>query len=366
MSLSTWRLLMGPATLGLVLASCRTSDPSAVKEKVAVTSVAPNYDFCNLSRTATPNSAGALTWNAARVQVQIKELLTASSIKSKPWAAYPALYLRMTRERDKERCGGRLQPESVTSQFIGDRLADIMSRFYVLETAECANKEALRRGAGFCGLMRKSLDDQYDALSMAMASTAIYISSHIAQSLRAIVGDEPFWQALGEPQALHADRELAMSRRIALLKDYRKDFDRFNGFLADQIATVVAALDEEGLLRTGALGLAGQVAKHISFRSCFFGKIRDMAFATAVLDAAEFGAREHPMLERRGGAYAVHSHRYDYSQKPTPREQKLEEFALEAVAGPAQRLIYKHLLGGKTWDELKRSGEIAPVSCPED
>lgn len=358
------RLLITTTSLLQVSIGCRTPDePPGDESRLASTDEA-DYAFCQLSQAGAPNRGSSATWNAARVQQEIRSLLGSQAIKGTPWAAYPALYLRMTAQRDIERCGGRLQSASREAQLIGDRLADLMTRFYVLETSQCASSETPDQAAGFCALMRRARAERYDSLSAAMASTAIYISSHIASSLRAVASDEPFWQSLGVPDTLQADPARAMQARIVLLKAYRPDYDRFNGFLADQLATVVGALTEERLLGNGALAAAAGLAKHISFRSCFFSRIRDMAFTAAIEDAAERGGRDHPMLVPAARGYRVDPSRYDFSRPLTARERAVEEYALDAVAGPAQRLIYQHLLGGRSWDELRRDGEITASCLP--
>jgi hypothetical protein len=345
---------------------CRTSDDlSADDAQLASTGDESAYDFCKLSETPAPNPADAATWNAARVQQEIRSLRDAATIKGTPWSAYPALYLRMTAQRDVERCGGRLQPANRTSRYLNDRLADVMTRFYVLETAKCAaGQPPAHGGAGFCAMMQRVRAERHDALTAAMAMTSIYISSHIASSLRAVAADEPFWRSLGIADTVQQDPARAMRARIALLAAYRPDFDRFNLFLADQLPTVVDALEEERLLRNGALGLAVSLAKQISFRAVFFKRIRDRAFETAVEDAAELGGRAHPMLVPVGDGLRVDATRYDFAQGPTARERALEDFALDAVAGPSQRVIYRHLLGGKSWEELRREGLIIDASPP--
>lgn len=364
-----------------LVAACRTPGPQVYGEgkrgasTVAATtaSVAPvitgsRYDFCRLSQAAVPNFGVPEIWNAARVASEVQALRNSKGIKGSPWEAYPAIYLRMTAARDRERCAGGLHAENQVSQLIGDRLADLMSRFYVLETRQCGSAVPPRHGSsGFCGLMQRIKAEKLDALTAAMASTAVYISSHIALALRAVVMDDYFWNDLaahgsGSPElaeAAHADPARARRVRLALVAQYRPEYDKFNGFLADQIATAVGALSEEGLLSNQALIVTSGLAKYVSFRSCFFRRIRDGAFDAAVQDSKELGGLNHPMMVS-GPSGVVHADpsRFDFAMPSTRRLQQLEDFALAAVAGPSQRLIYQHLLGGRTWDDLERSNII--------
>ena len=336
----------------LWIMSChRAPDSSELKRDFSLDS----YDFCQLSRNNTENSVQAVTWNKSRVQAEISRLLSAPDIAGTFFRGYPAVYQAMTAQRDIERCGGTLQGKDAMNQMLGDRLADMMTRFYIREVEGCRTGSILASGSsGFCQLMADAKNDHYDALSFTMASTAIYISSHIALSLRAVLADDDFWDSLGG--------ETTWDVRLLALKSYRSDYDKFNGFLADQLSTVTEALHREELLGNANLALAASLAQYLSFRECAFKKIRDQAFEVAVADAVEFQGRKHPMMQVSHSRYKV-ADRFDAQVSLTEKTAKLEAFALRAVAGPEQRLVYRYLLGGKSWEDTLKELPPKTLEC---
>jgi hypothetical protein len=350
-------LLMGGCRQGTWQTGDSASDPRTLGLRLV--------DFCTASGNSKPSAGNtAVLWNAARVQSEIKGLAESPEIQGNPWSAYPVVYQRMTAARDRERCTGVLKPTNPTDRAINDMLADLMTRSYVLQTKTCAMAKAPQTSdQGFCALMLRIKADNYDALSAAMASTAIYLSTNIALSLRAIIMTDQAWHQSQEAGTMDPNPALRLRARMEAMRRYKANFDTFNGFLADNLATVATALAEAKLVKGSALGFFSELAKYLHFKSCSFRKIRDQAFTTALEDSRELGGRQHPMLVPAGASFEVQYQDFQMKMPLTARGTALERFAIAAVAGPSQRLIYRHLLGGKLSKELE-DAEDKDDSCP--
>lgn len=314
-------------------------------------------DFCGLSGVRHSTSQAEL-WSAETVHFQIKQLLQHPKIKNSVWSAYPVAYLRMTAARDRERCHGVLRSDNVFHARVNDLLSDLMTRFYVAQVDECADSDAqLVTNAGFCNLMAQMRDEQFDSLSAAMASTGLYISSHITLALVAIIYADDFWASspFTETHRDHGAWSEIVARRVERLRSFKALFDRFNGFLADNIVTVAQALGDAQLLNGDVLRFVAGVGRFVPFKSLMFGRIRDDAFALALELAHEMDPATHPMMIERHGRYQINygapRMNFIYPEKLL----QLEQSGIDFAANRDNMLIYRTVLGGRSWEEVTGS-----------
>ena len=313
------------------------------------------YDFCQI-KGSTVDVGSARPWGAEMVQKAISDLIASPSIKNTVWSAYPVAYRRMTAKRDEARCFGRLVNADARINLINHHLSDIMTRWLVLETAQCAAMPlSSMPGEGLCGVMQWSARDKLDGLSEALASTAAYISSHIAISLSAVIVDDAFWAAFPDPKTHRGVKSLdsVLEARITWVKAYKPTFDLFNPFLGDHLETVAEALKEAGLVKGNTLNLAVYMTKNLSCKATLFGSIRDKAFEAALSYTKDPLLSRHPMLKGKDGGYVLDFGHFDF-QAPLPKSVKnLEDFAITAVANPLSLKIYRDILGGVKLEELE-------------
>ncbi len=292
------------------------------------------------------------------VQREVGQL--AADLAGRSWAAYPVSYKRMTRERDKARCGGRLQADDELLEQINSRLADVMSRWYVSETRRCLREEPVRdESGGFCPLIAKIGRERYDALSAAMASSAVYISSHLALSLAAVIYDDAVWEVSPDPGVRADGRPWAeiRDRRLAAMPRFKPVYDRFNGFLGDNLQTVAGALQEAGMLRGDTLNFVAGVSQMVPFKAAAFGKIRDTAFAAALRTVRQQAPELHPLVRVQEGGRTLVFSGAARGAVYTPELLQVEREAVYQVANPLSLHLYRSLLGGKSWDDLKHEAE---------
>lgn len=316
-------------------------------------------DFCKLSGVDTAINQGSL-WSAASVQFHISELIAQPTISKTPWLAYPVAYKKMTAARDQARCGGVLQSDDAFLARMNDLLSDIMSRFYMSTVDQCAASGAnLGSEHGFCALMARMKKEKFDSLSAAMASTGVYISSHISLALSAILFADDFWAASPYPDTYAREDDWArvLKARTERMRSYKPVYDKFNGFLADNIKIVASALSEAQLLNGDVLYFLSGISRYVPFKALLFGKIRDDAFAVALELAKEMNPADHPMMVVRGGIARIHYGNYNFSFSYPERLARLEQEGIEFAANPANMFIYRNVLGGKTWEEVASSSE---------
>ena len=92
----------------------------------------------------------------------------------------------------------------------------------------------------------------------------MYISSHIALSLSAVILDDSFWNRT-DLSMTHAkgDRFPAINDRLFYVKRYKPSYDAFNKFLAVNLNTVSQALSDECLVAGNFLVLAANAGQKI-------------------------------------------------------------------------------------------------------
>jgi hypothetical protein len=316
-------------------------------------------DFCKL-RGVQVDITESQIWSAQSVQYHLQQLIAQSKIVNTPWVAYPSAYLKMTAARDESRCAGVLRSDDAFNARVNDLLSDLMSRFYMIQVDLCASSDAtLGQGNGFCPLMARMKKEKFDSLSAAMSSTGVYISSHITLALVAIIFADDFWQASPYPETYRKSAEWSavLSARIEKIRRYKPLFDKFNGFLADNIKTVAKALSDAKLLKGDVLYFLSGVGQYVPFKALAFGKIRDDAFSLALELATEINPADHPMMVGRSGWNRIN---YGYPNIAFQFPKKLamlENEAIEFTANPAFMLMYRSVLGGKSWEEVMRSGK---------
>ena len=319
-------------------------------------------DFCDLSGVSRVTGQTQL-WSAETVQFQINELLRQPKIKNSVWSAYPVSYLKMTAARDEARCRGVLRSNDAFYARVNDLLSDLMTRFYVAEAGACAKSDAtLISNGGICTLMARMRDERFDSLSAAMASTGLYISSHISLALIAIIYADDFWDASPYPETHQNQRawDQILSARVMRLRTYKPLFDKFNGFLADNIATVAQALGDANLLNGDILRFVAGVSRYVPFKSMMFGRIRDEAFAIALDLAGKMNPAEHPMMIIRNGRNQINysGPRMDFVY---PAELLLlEQRGIEFAANRENMFLYRTVLGGRAWEEVISGSDTTP------
>ena len=340
----------------------RDFDESRVSVATSVSSMPVTYDFCQVEGT-DPDVLSIRPWNAAMVQKGITDLLGEPNIKGTVWAAYPSTYRRMTAARDEARCAGVLRDDDQRINLINHQLSDIMTRWFVLETSQCAIKPiATMPEGGICGVMRRAKNNNLDGLSEALASTAVYISSHLAMALTAVTLDDAFWAVFPDPATQRGVMSLdsVLDARVTWIKRYKPAFDRFNPFLADNFKTVAKALQEGGFVKGDVLNFSIFIAKALPCKAALLGSIRDRAFEVALSYAKDPLVSRHPMLKPKDGGYILNYGRFNFDA-PLPKSLlDLETFATTAVANPLSLKIYRDVLGGVNVDELE---SFDPSGC---
>lgn len=319
-----------------------------------------NWDFCQLSgKRKNDVRTHPDLWSAETVQQELEILRQKPGMGQSPWAAYTVSYKSMTAARDKNRCDGRLVSGDEFQNNMNHLLSDIMTRWYVTITESClSNPAAGGQTPGFCPLMQRIKAENLDSLSAAMATTGVYLSSHLALSLSAMVYVDEFWASSPDERTHTGDRASQMKARLEQLKGFKPTFDRFNGFLADNLSTVAKSLKDANMIKGDALNFVSGLARLLPFRASGFGKIRDDAFAAALEIAARGDAGEHPMVRKGSLPSQLDYGNFHATRLQSPELAKIEKFALQAVAGPASMRIYRNLLGGKTWEELEADPEL--------
>lgn len=351
--MSYGRRLLLPSLLGAMTVfatACRT--PSSSSES-SVSANQQKWDFCQQQGLATDPNSSEL-WSAETVQAELQKLLNEPFMGRSPWSAYLISYQKMTAARDKARCTGTLRSSDSLMQNMNHLLSDIMTRWYVTLMRECQVRSI--EVPGFCPLVKTIKTKNYDALSAAMAATGIYLSSHLALSLSAIAYADDFWDATPLPETHRGSGSWQEVRtaRLRYLKKFKPTYDAFNGFLGNEIKTVATTLKDADLIKGNTLNLAAGLSNFVPHRAAFFGRIRDEAFEAGqkIVEAVE--PKAHPLIAVTGSRHALAYGSYGQEATVKPFLAPVESYALKAVAGPFALLIYKNLMGGKTWEEVMK------------
>ena len=309
------------------------------------------YDFC------LKNYPNSKVWSRPTIESNLRELVDNPPVHNTILESYPNAYITMTAQRDIERCGssGKLVSGYEISNYINHQLADLMTRYLDKITHDCSVKPSLSKESyGICYNQKRFLESKnLDSVTSFLESTSVYISSHIAISLSAVLLDDEFWDNSSYHMA-HSSKPSHIRDRIFYTKRYKVNYDAFNEFLAANLTTVSKALKQECLISGNTLVLGAKVGENIPALSNSFGKIRDKAFDEAIDLAIKWQNTpdSNPMIVKKSGKYTVDFSQYDYDFMYTDSLRKLEDFSKGAVVNDLSRIIYSKLLGGLTTSQI--------------
>ena len=217
-------------------------------------------------------------WSAKEVQQFILD--EANNLKCTPNSAYIFAYKRMTKARIK-RCGNDLDmtPNNFQNEIFNDALSDLMSRYFVNTWSVCNRHDSHSFPTGadignmWCNLAKQSHNHNLNSIHVAMASTAIYLTTHMGLAVSALVQADNLWGQLHVYDTLE-------KRASFLARNYRPLYDGFNSFLSEHLNTVKRHCDF-GLTRGKAFSLMATIASEVDdFNSIdyIFDKIRSKTF----------------------------------------------------------------------------------------
>lgn len=321
--------------------------------------------FCSIDSSIQARHTQAV-WGANSVQFYIRELLHKPHVVDIPAAAYAISYLDMTAERDRERCGGTLKADDPKSELIGDLLADVMSRWLVLATDQCLKTPSeIDSGVGICGAVRRSVARKDDSLRSALELTSVYLSSHMASALAAVILADPMWnQSFPEDTHCLPNKPCtasAIAARIRHIRKYKSLYDKNNTFLAGHVETVIRSLERSCYIRKGFITAAAPIANDLPINLVIFGQLRDQTFATAIELASSIRRLNHPMLSLSNeGIWQIEYTKVrNFSVSPSSLLE-LEAFARKTLFSGTWTWISKPL-GGQDLSSLSR---IRPSKNP--
>lgn len=275
-----------------------------------------------------------------------------AGVRCQPHAAYAVAYEAMTAKRDEARCStGPMQPDSSIATKLNDALSDLMTRYFVNIESGAAG------GADIDGLWAELRDDaqrgNWNSLRYAMASTAIYLTTHMGLALSALPHADELWR--DTPYSTIAERVGAM-RNL-----YKDAYDSFNAFLAANVNTIADALWVAGLVSSKNINIAAALVPggEISL-ALYFGNIRDKTFNLGVQMAVEFADGEHPLTQRYSGASALATSTSIPGSLVARRGSATYELAEHArfwrsAMGDSLGPVY-NALGGLTYRDLQEGG----------
>lgn len=341
----------------------------------------PRYDsFCESHQNASIPSPGSLSesfpetgsyfWSATKVQENLRTLLERTEMRCTPSAGYAASYLRMTARRDVERCrpGGALVAHDPLDARLKDALSDLMTRQFVAVTTACleGRRPSTDVGGRWCALYGKAQRENWDAVTLALGGTAIYLTTHLAHALSALPFVDPLW--VDTPYA-------SFESRLKRLESFRPSYERFDGFLGDSLDVVAEALDESGLLTRRTLPRAARLGEHLALGAHIFRHVRSHSFELGVELARHIPHGTHPLTQRLllPSGYAVDILRLDESvtfSLPTAENpslvrtvEKLLEHS-ERVEARFTPIVLPLLFGALTYDD-KRHVTSAYRKCEQ-
>ena len=303
--------------------------------------------FCEL--TGTPSSPAA-TWSKDHIQSQLQQLLSSPQVKGKVAAAYPISYLDATRSRDEERCreGGELQGSGL-SELIGDHLADLMSRHFILAMSQCHQEKANHSQTrhGFCQAIKVVDQEDHNTMISAIKLTSVYLGSHMATSLLAVIWDDHFWnRALGYTPSLE--------ERLKHMRAYKPLYDKNNLFLAKRLWQIPASLLKADYIRERGTITATRLVLHYPLWQETFRGIRNRTFRLALNLAAEYSPQRHPMLKGNEEGFQATFESYAPASFGGESFEGIERFAFHALNGHIAGPLFR-ALGAKTQKELDLS-----------
>lgn len=323
--------------------------------------------FCSLGESLQDRH-GQDIWGAFTVQHYIRELLNKPHVVDNPAASYGISYLVMTRERDQQRCGGMLAADDPQSELIGDLLADIMSRWLVLATDQCLEKKAVdASGVGICRAIQRTVARKDDTLRSALELTSVYLSSHMASALGAVILADSMWNQ-SFPSDTHCLPKRpcsasAMAARVRHIRKYKLLYDKNNAFLARNVVTVIETLKNACYLRKGLLTAGAPIVNELPINALLFGQLRDQTFATAIELASTIRRQNHPMLtlSKDGNWQIEYSSVRNFVETPAILFE-LESTARKTFSSDALGWLLKPL-GGRDDSDLRRIRPSVNPSC---
>ena len=323
--------------------------------------------FCVGSNDEIQSRDGQALWGPSSVQHYIRELLQKPYLRDTPNAAYPLTYLNMTAERDKERCGGTLSADDDQAEAIGDLLADIMSRWLVLSVDTCSQTRSSDTEIGICGAIHRGSRGRYDSLRSAVELTSVYLSSHMASALAAVILSDHIWLN-NFPSSTHCPvgqdcPAYVLENRLRFVQDYKSLYDKNNAFLAGRIATVTQTLSQACYIRGPLVPVGGLLVNNLSINKVLFSILRDQTFKSGVALARSIRPDQHPMLRRGDDGYVeVEYGVFQQFQSPPEALMELESRARATFANDAWSWLLKPL-GGRDAAELLRIRPSQNPSC---
>ena len=288
------------------------------------------------------------TWSGPHLQKELLRLTRQKEMISRPWNAYPLTYVVLTKERDKERCksAGDLAGSGV-AELIGDKLADIMSRQFILQVSTCSKNPYIgNRKSGFCNAMQELEANQENTIDATLRFSTIYLSSHMANSLIAVILDDSFWEQV-------LDRKSTRLERISRVLLYRPLYDKNNGFLAARVSLVIETLLAARYLEARGLATVTQLIERLPITKQLFKLIRDRTYDNAIGLAIKYKAEDHPMMTKGPLGWEVNYKDFQPDKKDHPQLRKLDQSNQLILARNLVALLSKQL-GGKTRDQLQK------------
>jgi len=295
-------------------------------------------------------------WSADDVQYEVQNYYKSSDARCQPHSAYAVAYSAMTMKRDTERCtSGPMKPSTIIGTALNDGLADLMSRYFVnIEwgTASGADVDGL-----WAEMRRDAERGNWNSLRYAMASTAIYLTSHMGLALSALPHADELWK--DTPYSTISERVGAMW----LL--YKADYDAFNGFLAENVNTIGDALYDARLVSRASINIAAALVPGGLVEGTFEA-IRTKTFELGMAAAAEIPVGQHPLTQRYGGAQALATSREISGSLVASSGSALAELADHArfwrrTMGDLLGATW-NILGGLTYEDL-RAGSSRNQAC---
>jgi len=322
--------------------SARVKHKQNMTEQVEVESPRCPVDTfcsCTLGRSESERERPLRIWSAQDVQFEILAFARGPDALCKPHSSYAVAYAAMTVKRDSERCNSSspMYPPTRIAEIANNALADLMSRYYVAaesSRAPLADLEAL-----WSNLRDDAERRDYNTLHYAMASTALYLTSHMGLALSALPHAEELWEGTGLT---------TVEQRVnALTRDYKPSYDAFNPFLADNVNTIADALWDAGLLSQRGVNIAAKLVWS-GGTTALFNHIRTKTFELGMQAAQEIQVGTHPLTQRFYGRIVLATD-YDLDGFTAARDSE----ALKELVKHAQ--YWRRWMGdglGPVWQSL--------------
>jgi hypothetical protein len=332
-----------------------------------------NYDFCTIDEVIPHGVAreASEVWGRATIQQELRALIIDPVIADTPWNAYPISYLTMTDARDQERCHGNLASRDRANRLIGDLLADYMTRGLIAASRTCPT---LSPGisTGLCGAMGRIKNRRMGALEAALDVTSVYLSSHMAEALVAVILDDSFWnqefpanthcRSTPSENGQRLCPRSILQARLAWIQRYKIHYDKNNQFLSQNLVTVIRSLQNACYLGTPLPNVGAGLISQVPGISLIFGQIRDRTFRAALAWAATNPIR-HPMLQwnPQEGIFVPRKGEYHpFTIMPAPLRDA-EDNGRSVLLGAQWLTRLLGPLASRSWSEL---GEFRPSGHP--